>query len=125
MNYRHDVFNSALKTELETLVRNSKAFKVVLDGRRSNVGQQLQSDGRTNVVGDGNAAAAASKPAGQAGQPEAAAAPAANAAAAGHGVAALPADVGAQDEAGGSDEKAGPGHAAAPPNPEVNVCFTW
>ncbi|KAG2429218.1 hypothetical protein HXX76_010988 [Chlamydomonas incerta] len=34
MNYRHDIFNAALKAELETLVRNSKAFKVVLENRR-------------------------------------------------------------------------------------------
>lgn len=31
MNYRHDIFNAALKAELEQLVRSSKAFKCVLD----------------------------------------------------------------------------------------------
>ncbi|KXZ47958.1 hypothetical protein GPECTOR_31g320 [Gonium pectorale] len=34
MNYRHDIFNAQLKAELESLVRNSKAFKVVLENRR-------------------------------------------------------------------------------------------
>lgn len=74
INYRHDVFNSVLKTELETLVRISKAFKCVLDGRRSNVGQQQQQpEGRASVVGDvGNVAAAVNKAVGQGqtGQPE-------------------------------------------------------
>ncbi|GLI65748.1 hypothetical protein VaNZ11_009348 [Volvox africanus] len=33
MNYRHDILNGALKAELEDMVRNSKAFKCVLENR--------------------------------------------------------------------------------------------
>ncbi|GIL79217.1 hypothetical protein Vretifemale_8599, partial [Volvox reticuliferus] len=33
MNYRHDILNGALKAELEDMVRNSKAFKSVLENR--------------------------------------------------------------------------------------------
>mgnify|MGYP001807386482 CR=1 FL=1 len=117
MNYRHDIFNAGLKAELEALVRNSKAFKVVLENRRGGPPPATGAGGASTPGAGGGtpvpSGLGAEAPAGGAKASSSAHQHSQQAAGAGTGADSKPTGLGHGGEAAG----AGPGGEELPPLP--------